>query len=55
MTCEAHIRDRAGADLGYKCNLPKGHLGKHAEVWQRENETVALLDLEGEEPEVPQE
>ncbi len=32
QACGAPIRDRSGRDLGYVCNLSKGHLGKHAEV-----------------------
>ncbi len=30
--CGAPIRDRNGTDLGYTCNLTRGHLGKHAQV-----------------------
>ncbi len=30
--CGAAIRGRQGEDLGYVCNLDKGHLGKHAHV-----------------------
>lgn len=28
MTCDRPIRDRNGQDLGYCCNLTKGHLGR---------------------------
>lgn len=33
-TCGAPIRDRSGRDLGYCCNLTRGHLGRHAEIWR---------------------
>lgn len=32
-TCGAPIRDRSGRDLGYVCNLGRGHLGKHAQIY----------------------
>ncbi len=33
-TCGAPIRDRSGRELGYVCNLTRGHLGRHAQVYE---------------------
>lgn len=32
--CGAPIRARDGSVTSYVCNLPRGHLGRHAEVLQ---------------------
>lgn len=33
-SCGAPIRARDGSVTSYVCNLPRGHLGRHAEVLQ---------------------
>ncbi len=45
QACGAPIRDRLGADLGYACNLTKGHLGRHASIWHgQDGPPQALVD-----------
>ncbi len=38
-TCGAAIRDRSGAGLDYVCNLGLGHLGRHAQTFDRASVT----------------
>ncbi len=42
--CGAPIRARDGSALGYVCNLSRGHLGKHAQVFPVGRQAVALVD-----------
>ncbi len=41
--CGAPIRGRQGEDLGYVCNLTRGHLGRHAQVYQEQGAIPSAL------------